>query len=101
MTGARRRTRTAARGRARRRLGMGLMAFGAAGLVLIAAAGALVLASLSAVDDAATGFEEQRREILAMLGPASAALEGPRPVPRTPGPALPRPATRPPRPPSS
>ena len=55
---------------------MGLMAFGAAGLVLIAAAGALVLASLSAVDDAATGFEEQRREILAMLGPASAALEG-------------------------
>ena len=44
--------------------------------MLIAAAGALVLASLSAVDDAATGFEEQRREILAMLGPASAALEG-------------------------
>ena len=55
---------------------MGLIAFGVTGLVLIGAAGALVLASLSAVDDAATDFEEQRSEILAMLGPASAALEG-------------------------
>ncbi len=54
---------------------MGLIAFGVTGLVLIGAAGALVLASLSAVDDAATSFEAQRDEILAMLEPASAALE--------------------------
>jgi hypothetical protein len=55
---------------------LGLVAFGVAGLVLIGAAGALVLASLRAVGDAASGFEEQRTEIVAMLGPASAALEG-------------------------
>jgi hypothetical protein len=55
---------------------MGLLAFGVTGLVLIGAAGGLVLASLGAVDDAATNFDEQRTEILAMLGPASAALEG-------------------------
>jgi hypothetical protein len=59
----------------RRRLGLGLIAFGAIGLLLIASAGALVLASLSAVGDAATGFERQRTEIVGMLGPASAALE--------------------------
>jgi hypothetical protein len=64
------------RRRRRRRLGMGLIAFGVAGLVLIGAAGALVLASLRAVDDAASGFEQQRTEIVGMLGPASAALEG-------------------------
>jgi hypothetical protein len=60
----------------RRRIGAGLIAFGVTGLVLTGAAGALVLASLRAVDDAASGFEEQRAEIVAMLGPASAALEG-------------------------
>ena len=60
----------------RRRIGLGLIAFGVSGLVLIGAAGALVLASLGAVDDAATGFEAQRTKILAMLGPASDALEG-------------------------
>ena len=60
----------------RRRIGTGLIAFGVAGLVLTGAAGALVLASLRAVGDAASGFEEQRTEIVAMLGPASAALEG-------------------------
>ncbi|HEX3264448.1 MAG TPA: hypothetical protein VHR16_02160 [Candidatus Limnocylindrales bacterium] len=59
----------------RRRLGMGLIAFGVAGLVLIGSAGALVLASLSAVGDAATGFEQQRAKVVEMLGPASAALE--------------------------
>jgi hypothetical protein len=59
----------------RRRLGMGLIAFGVAGLVLIGSAGALVLASLSAVGDAATGFERQRTEIVGMLGPASEALD--------------------------
>jgi hypothetical protein len=59
----------------RRRLGMGLIAFGVIGLVLIASAGGLVLASLSAVGDAATGFERQRTQIVGMLGPASDALE--------------------------
>jgi hypothetical protein len=59
----------------RRRLGMGLIAFGAAGLVLIGSAGALLLASLSAVGDAATGFERQRTQLVEMLGPASAALD--------------------------
>jgi hypothetical protein len=59
----------------RRRLGMGLIAFGVAGLVLIGSAGALVLASLSAVGDAATGFERQRTQLVEMLGPASAALD--------------------------
>ena len=59
----------------RRRLGMGLIAFGVAGLVLIGSAGALVLASLSAVGDAATGFERQRTQVVEMLGPASAALQ--------------------------
>jgi hypothetical protein len=60
---------------ARRRLGLGLIAFGIAGLVLIGSAGALVFASLSAVGDAATGLEAQRTQLVGMLGPASAALE--------------------------
>jgi len=60
----------------RRRIGLGLLAFGVAGLVLIGAAAAFVLASLRAVEDAASGFEVQRTEILSMLGPASAALDG-------------------------
>ena len=59
----------------RRRLGLGLVAFGVAGLVLIGSAGALLLASLSAVGDAATGFERQRTQVMEMLGPASAALD--------------------------
>lgn len=59
----------------RRRLGMGLIAFGVAGLVLIASAGALLLASLSAVGDAATGLERQKAQLVEMLGPASTALE--------------------------
>jgi len=53
---------------------MGLIAYGVSGLVLIGTAAGLVLASLSAVNDAATGFERQRTEVLAMLGPASKAL---------------------------
>jgi hypothetical protein len=68
------RARTWARARRRRRLGIGLLAFGISGLVLVAAAAVLVLGSLSAVDDAATGFERQRAEIVAMLDPAAAAL---------------------------
>ena len=59
----------------RRRLGMGLLAFGLSGLVLLLAAAVLVFGSLAAVDDAATGFEAQRAELLAMLGPASDALD--------------------------
>jgi uncharacterized phage infection (PIP) family protein YhgE len=55
---------------------MGLLAFGLSGLVLLLAATALVLGSLAAVDDAATGFERQRAELLGMLGPASDALDG-------------------------
>ena len=38
-------------------------------------AAVLVFSSLSAVNDAATGFERQRTEIVAMLGPASDALD--------------------------
>jgi hypothetical protein len=60
----------------RRRVGWGLIAFGLAGLVLVGAAGALVLGSLTAVDAAVTGFENQRKELVAMLGPASDALSG-------------------------
>ena len=62
--------------RSRRRLGYGLLAFGLSGLVLLAAAAALVFGSLAAVDDVATGFERQRAELLAMLGPASSAMDG-------------------------
>jgi hypothetical protein len=60
----------------RRRLGYGLLAFGLSGLVLLLAAAALVFGSLAAVDDAATGFEQQRAELRAMLEPAADALEG-------------------------
>ena len=59
----------------RRRIGVGLLAFGLSGLVLLLAAAALVFGSLAAVDDAATGFERQRAELLAMLGPASSAMD--------------------------
>jgi hypothetical protein len=59
----------------RRRLGFGLLAFGLSGLGLLLAAAALVFGSLAAVDDAATGFERQRGELLAMLGPASSAMD--------------------------
>jgi hypothetical protein len=60
----------------RRQAGWGLLAFGLTGLVLVGAAGALVLGSLTAVDAAVTGFENQRKELVAMLGPASDALSG-------------------------
>lgn len=58
----------------RRRTGAGLLAFGLVGLVLLVAAGMLVLGSLNAVDQAATGFERQRTELVAMLRPASDVL---------------------------
>ena len=59
----------------RRRLGLGLFAFGATGIALILAALVLVLGSLAAVGDVASGLERQRTELVAMIGPASAALE--------------------------
>jgi hypothetical protein len=65
----------AIRHRRRRRLAYGLLGFGLTGLVLLLAATALVLGSLGAVDDAASGFERQRAELLAMLGPAADALD--------------------------
>lgn len=60
--------------RSRRRLGAGLVAFGLSGLILIAAAAALVLGSLSALEDAASGLERQQTELVAMLRPASSSL---------------------------
>jgi hypothetical protein len=55
-------------------LGFGLIAFGTSGLILILATAALLLGSLGAIGNAASGFERQRTEILAMLDPAAAAL---------------------------
>ena len=60
----------------RRRIAYGLLGFGLSGLVLLVAATFLVLGSLGAVHDAATGFERQRAELVALLGPASDALDG-------------------------
>jgi len=60
--------------RRRRRLGLGLIAFGATGLVLVVVAAALVLATLGTVGDAATAFERQRAELVAMVEPAATAL---------------------------
>lgn len=62
-------------GTRRTRLGRGLFLFGLSGLVLLALAAAVLVGSLSAVADAATGFERQRAEIVAMLEPAAASLE--------------------------
>src|SRR6185295_5611312 len=60
--------------RRRRRLGFGLIAFGLTGLVLVVAAALLVLATLGAVGDAATGFERQRAQLVEMVDPAASAL---------------------------
>jgi len=60
--------------RRRRRLGFWLVAYGVAGLVLVMAAAVLLLGSLGAVGNAATGFERQRAELVSMLEPAAAAL---------------------------
>jgi len=68
------RSRTWARGGRRRRLGFGLLAFGISGLVLVLLAAVLVLGSLAAVDTAASGFERQRAELVAMIDPAASAL---------------------------
>jgi hypothetical protein len=61
--------------RRRRRIAYGLLGFGLSGLVLILAAAVLVLGSLGAVDDVASGFERQRAELVAMVGPAADALD--------------------------
>lgn len=58
----------------RRRLGYGLIAFGITGLALAVVAAVLVLASLGSVGDAASGFERQRAELVAMIEPAASAL---------------------------
>jgi hypothetical protein len=58
----------------RRRLGYALLAFGGVGAALVVAAAALVLGSLSAVDNAATSFEQQRAHLVAMIAPTRAAL---------------------------
>ena len=74
MTLAGGRTGTWARGGRRRRLGFGLLAFGISGLVLVVLAAVLVLGSLAAVDTAASGFERQRAELVALIEPAAASL---------------------------
>jgi len=63
------------RARRRRRLGVGLAAFGTIGLALLAGAAVLVLGALRVLDDAASGFERQRTEVVALLEPAATALE--------------------------
>ncbi len=62
------------RARRRRRLGLGLIAFGATGLVLVLAAAILLLGSFAAIGDAASGFERQRTQLVSMLEPAATAL---------------------------
>ena len=60
--------------RRRRRLGLGLMAFGVTGLVLVVALAVLLLGSFAAIGDAASGFERQRTQLVAMLDPAARSL---------------------------
>jgi hypothetical protein len=55
-------------------LGLGLMTFGVTGLLLLLVTAMLLLGSLRSIGDAASGFERQRTEILAMLDPAASAL---------------------------
>ncbi len=74
MTAGARREGAANRIRRRRRLGYGLVAFGTAGLALVIAAAILLFGSLAAIRDAATGFEQQRTELVAMVEPAASAL---------------------------
>jgi hypothetical protein len=62
------------RGWRRRRLSEGLVAFGAVGLILLTGAAALLLSSLQAVADAATGLEAQRVQAIQMLDPTAASL---------------------------
>jgi hypothetical protein len=50
------------------------VAFGVAGLVLVLAAAVLVLGSLGAIGEAASGFERQRTELISMVDPAASAL---------------------------
>jgi hypothetical protein len=50
------------------------MAFGATGLVLVLALAVLLLGSIAAIGDAASGFERQRTELVSMLEPAATSL---------------------------
>jgi hypothetical protein len=50
------------------------MAFGATGLVLVLALTVLLLGSIAAIGDAASGFERQRTELVSMLEPAATSL---------------------------
>ena len=74
MTAAGGGARTRSRTERRRRLGYGLLAFGLSGVVLVIAAAALILGSLAAVDNAATGFERQRAELVSLIDPAASAM---------------------------
>jgi methyl-accepting chemotaxis protein len=58
----------------RRRLGRGLVAFGAIGLALILATGVLAIVTLGSIGDAATGLERQRTELVQMLDPAATSI---------------------------
>lgn len=61
-------------GAARRRTGRALLAFGIAGLVLVALAAVLVIGALGAADDAAGSFDDQRARVVALLDPTEAVL---------------------------
>lgn len=73
------RSRTAVRPRPRPRghdrRGTALIAFGVAGLVLLAACLAAVLASVVPLANAAAALEQQRSEAVELIGPAAVALE--------------------------
>ncbi|HEV2006778.1 MAG TPA: hypothetical protein VGQ85_09215 [Candidatus Limnocylindrales bacterium] len=59
---------------ARRRLGRGLVAFGAIGLALLLATAVLAVVTLGSIGDAATGLERQRTELVRMLEPAATSI---------------------------
>jgi hypothetical protein len=59
----------------RRRLGAGLLAFGASGLALLGIAIVLVLGPLASLGDAAAGFDRERARLVAALEPAQATLD--------------------------
>jgi hypothetical protein len=58
----------------RRQVGLGLIAFGLAGILLIVLAAALVIGSLGAAAGLASSLEQQRSDLVDLLEPAAAAL---------------------------
>ena len=60
--------------RRRRRLGLTLVAFGLAGLVLTAAAATLVLGSLGALAGVSASLDRERAKLVDLIDPAAAAL---------------------------